>query len=282
MLASHDHHQQLFIKLENTSGKGIKCGYFSISDHHKVHSHFFENNFTYLFKELTTLHAKGDKNQILVFIHGMWGNKKRYLHKNIIDFQKCYLDHPSANLFAIVWILWDGGHLRYKKNQACMHNLHDVSNELLALLYQIKENLEAENQKQLNLHLMAHSMGCVLVNHLSSVSQNAREKPVCKSIMLVAPDMDLPPGKRQEMAGMSKSVFIFVNRNDFFLKLSRYMNGRKPIGLDVTQASPHECNIIDVSEIKDHASWVGRLSGHLYFRTSETVKNKIMDILISN
>jgi hypothetical protein len=128
---------------------------------------------------------------------------------------------------------------------------------------------------------MAHSMGCMLVNHLSSKDQRILQKPLFKSIMLIAPDMELPSEKGQEMAGMSESVFIFTNKNDFFLKLSQLRNGRKPIGLDMVQNPPHACHIVNVSEIKDHTSWIGKVSGHLYFRTSETVKIKIRDILLN-
>lgn len=264
-------HKSYFLEID-PSVKTVKTGHFEVE---MKETTVFDSPFdtTNLGKEAAHFlekckSATGKRNpSVLIYIHGMWGNKPYYLNDNVRNFEAELTNEGQNDV--IIYLIWHGDALIYRKNErkaaASVEQIATILNSFLAV-----ENVE--------LKLMCHSMGNFLftktINKLNANGQ-AFEK-----IILLAPDVDAAFFKAQlpKLKTLTKEIDIFYHRKDLFLRYSAFIHKGKRLGQFVDNQYFTQIKTFDCTAFRN-MSIAGKFSRHLYFRTSVETRKIIQSLM---
>ena len=200
-------------------------------------------------------------HNVLVFIHGMWGNRKLTLNDNIHEFETNY---GAANDF-IIHIIWESQSLNERKcRQNALHSTSFVTPILRGVL-----NLENTTSD-----LMCHSMGNYLFFELIDSLQEIPQ-PFGK-IFLMAADVSLPVfnEKLDCLQCIGTTTEVYYNKKDMILFLSGIVNGEKRLGKKGTKVDRDFIEITNCTKDKNYG-FIGWLTQHSYFKRCHAVRESL-------
>ncbi len=204
---------------------------------------------------------------VLVFIHGMWGNKPYYLNDNAFDFETDYANKRQNDL--IISLIWQGDALIYGRNQreaaASVEQVAAVLNGFLSV-------------KNARLKLMCHSMGNFLFT--KTIDKLKGNGQAFQKILLFAPDVDAAYFKSQlpKLRTLTRELDIFYHRKDLFLWYSALRHGGKRLGQFADSEGETMIKTYDCTSFKN-TSIAGKFSRHLYFKTSVDTRKIIRSLM---
>ena len=200
-------------------------------------------------------------HRVLVFIHGMWGNRKLTLNDNVPELETNY---GAANDF-IIHIIWESQPLNERK---CRNNALNSTAFITPILRGV---LNLENTSS---NLMCHSMGNYLFFELIDSLQD-RPQPFEK-IFLMAADVSLPVfnKKLDILERVGKTTEVYYNRKDLILFLSGIVNGEKRLGKKGTKIHRDFIEITDCSKQKNYG-FIGWLTQHSYFKRCHVIRESL-------
>ena len=172
--------KSLFFKIDLKKNI-VHFGYFLTKDHHlkvvetNILTQYDENEVQRIIEQ--QIDATLTQHKALIFIHGMWGNKKRFLNDNIFDFEK---DYGTAN-DVIVHIIWDAKSVNVA---TCRRHARKSTPFVTAILRGVLQ------MNDVSPTLMCHSMGNYLFFEMMDSLQQSPQP--FEQILLVAADVSLP------------------------------------------------------------------------------------------
>ena len=254
------------------SVKTVKMGHFDIeSKQIAVIDSLFdttnvEKDAAYLLEKCISETGKTTPS-VLIYIHGMWGNKPYYLDDNARRFEADFTNQGQNDV--IIYLIWKGDALMYRKNErkaaASAEPIGTILNGFLSV-------------KNVSLKLMCHSMGNFLFTKTIN-KLNGKEQAFDK-IILLAPDVDAAFFATQlpKLKNLTSEIDIFYHRKDLFLRFSAFMHRGKRLGQfggnqDIVQIKTFDCTAFRNTSI------AGKFSRHLYFRTSVETRKIIRSLM---
>ena len=200
-------------------------------------------------------------HRVLIFIHGMWGNRKLTLNDNILELETNY---GAVNDF-IVHIIWEAESLNERK---CRRNALNSTTFVTPILRGI---LNLENVSST---LMCHSMGNFIFFELIDSLQEVT-RPFEK-VFLLAADVALPVfnKKLDILACVAKTTEVYYNKKDFILFLSGIVNGEKRLGKKGATVDRDFIEITDCTKEKNYG-FIGRLTQHSYYKRCNVVRESL-------
>jgi esterase/lipase superfamily enzyme len=252
--------------------KTIKTGHFDFKTKQKVvvdsliQAQNIEKG-SAIFLQKCLLETTKTTPSVLIYIHGMWGNKPYYLNDNAQDFEANYANEGQNDI--IIYLIWQGDALIYGRNYreatASVEQVTAILNGFLTV-------------KNVELKVMCHSMGNYLFTKTIE-KLNANEQ-IFQKILLLAPDVDAAYFASQlpKLKTLTKELDIFYHRKDLFLWYSGIRNGGTRLGRFVANQGETAIKTFDCTRFKN-TSIAGKFSRHLYFRTSVDTRKIIKSLL---
>ncbi len=200
-------------------------------------------------------------HRVLVFIHGMWGNRKLTLNDNVPELETNY---GTANDF-IIHIIWEGQPLNERK---CRKNALNSTSFVTPILRGV---LNLENTSS---SLMCHSMGNYLFFELIDSLQDVTQP--FEKIFLMAADVSLPVfnNKLDILERVGKTTEVYYNKKDLILFLSGLVNGEKRLGKKGTKIDRDFIEITDCTKEKNYG-FIGRLTQHSYYKRCNVIRESL-------
>jgi hypothetical protein len=225
----------------------------------KTLSGYNENDMAQLIK--SELDSTLKDHKILLYIHGMWGNRKMILNRDIFNLE---MDYGTANEL-VVHIIWEG---QSPNVRVCQKNARD-SNPYVTPILRGALNLENVSST-----LMCHSMGNYLFFELMDGLQNTAQ--IFEKIFLMAPDVALPvfDEKMDILEEIGKTTRVYYNKKDLILFFSQIVNRDKRLGKRGATVNRDFIEITDCTKEKNRG-FLGRMTHHSYFRTSPVVRESL-------
>lgn len=206
-------------------------------------------------------------HSVLIYIHGMWGNKPYYLDDNARRFEADFTNQGQNDV--IIYLIWKGDALMYRKNErkaaASAEPITALLNGFLSV-------------KSVHLKLMCHSMGNFLFTKTID-KLNGKEQAFDK-IILLAPDVDAAFFNTQlpKLTILTSEIDIFYHRKDLFLRYSAFIHKGKRLGQFVDNQGIVQIKTFDCTAFRN-TSIAGKFSRHLYFRTSVETRKIIRSLM---
>ena len=214
-----------------------------------------------------------EKQNILIYIHGMWAHRDFFQEEQLSRIRTDVLREGESPYGMIISYIWHSG-MNYHYNVTHARNVGEYFSA------SIEKLLDMEAGK---FSVMAHSMGNrVFQGILSEMEMGADDNPPFDKMMFIAADLeenifdeDQPLNNIDDYVSES---FLYVHNNDRSLGLSRALNENDRLGLNANAATLEynpSLTIIDVSTVKDNDGFGPALSNHRYFYTSPTVRKDL-------
>lgn len=220
---------------------------------------YTENDVMQVLKEELDSTLKNHK--ALIFIHGMWGNRKLTLNDNIPELENNY---GTAN-DVIIHIIWESQSFN---ERTCRKNAFNSTSFVTPILRGV---LNLEN---LSSTLMCHSMGNYLFFELIDSLQTIPQP--FEKIFLLAADVSLPVfnEKLNILEHVGKTTQVYYNKKDLILFLSGVANGEKRLGKKGATVNRDFIEITDCTKEKNYG-FIGRITQHSYFKRCHIIRESL-------
>ncbi len=240
---------------------------------------------------LSDLHSQvAEKNQILFYVHGMWGGTRVGFTKAYGLMTKNYLNAEDSDIARIVSLKWPGNDMEYKTNKERLYRLAPFLGEELFIFIRRFQLLQiATNGKVVfELDMLAHSLGNELVKEcFKGIDEAEWIYPLFDQMIFAAPDFDEDIYSDQEVMSAlhhaGRRSHIYFSERDLTLEVSKNLNKKDRIG----RCGPGECNLdneqiyfVDVTLVKDDTNFPDLITGHSYFRSSPIVSNDMLQVMM--
>lgn len=268
--------EQFFIKI-TPNQELVNCGKLKVKKAKTSFEYFVKDNKVDIVSSEDALEWINDSIQrsypsdskVLFFLHGFWGSLPFAIHRTSKEFDKSYFTNTNSKTTAIIHIIWDANDINYKNS---IVQLTKSTKTLSEIFNCIPQKLQFKNS------LMCHSMGNRFL-HETLTKQTVNIQ--FEKLILMAPDLDYRKYESNFnlFASLAKSVIVFYHTKDQTLKMSSTINKIERLGRLNKSDIEKNIQFIDCTSINDIKSLSDSVMKHLYFLTSQTVKNQIEDIL---
>lgn len=256
--------QNLFFRVD-LEQNAIHFGHFETKNHEikaiesKKMVAYTENDVAQILK--TELDSTLKNHKALIFIHGMWGNRKLTLNDNILELETNY----STTNDVIIHIIWESQSLNERK---CRKNALNSTAFITPILRGV---LNLENMSST---LMCHSMGNFIFFELIDSLQTLPQP--FEKIFLLAADVALPVfNKKLDILGqVGKTTQLYYNKKDLILFFSGVANGEKRLGRKGVIVDRDFIEITDCTKDKNYG-FIGRMTSHSYFKRCHVVRESL-------
>ncbi len=225
----------------------------------KVLSVYNEDDVMHIIK--TELDSMVGHPKVLVYIHGMWGNKKAVLKNSIRHFEK---EYGSENDL-VIHIIWEANSMSVGK---CQSNARNSTPFVTAILRGVL------NIPNISPNLMCHSMGNYLFFEMIEKMQEPKQS--FEQIFLIAADVAMPvfDKKLDLLPSVAKETKVYVNKKDVVLYFSGLYNHVPRLGKKGTYVDRDFIEILDCTQEKEKGL-KGRFSKHLYYKSCPVVRESL-------
>jgi hypothetical protein len=233
-------------------------------------------------------HSEPLKDDLFIFIHGMWGSRKMVFRNTIDELLEAYVKPPDSPIAKVISIQWPGNEWSYWKNRTKASNTSEMLADELVKMIRTIQIINWMNRKlESNILMMCHSMGNYLFEQMvQSMENNEFRYPLLQELILAAPDLDgaaFAEGKKLRKINMlSERVHVYFNRKDLTLKVSKDLNDIRRMGLtgpNINTRPVPGIFFVDVTDVNDDFKFSARLSKHFYYRTSPLVTKDMLEVL---
>ncbi len=228
-----------------------------------------------------------DKNDIWVYIHGMWGHLEDYFIMNTRSMYENMYEHEKSNCGVAISFIWDSKSI-YETNVKIARSkgkfFAQVTEKLIEQLAEINEDIENKH----HLQFLCHSMGnTVFESMFEELNKTTYQNPPIQTLIHAASDQNGnvydKEGSMHEIKNIVDNVHILMHNNDRTLMLSKLAKDHTRMGLDGLDHMdeiPNNIQIINVSLVNDDEDMVSRFSKHRYFYSSPGIRNDIISIFL--
>jgi len=222
------------------------------------------------------------KENILFYIHGMFGGQVLNYKSTLVDFRLRYIDPPASDMSRIVGYRWPGNSLDYPK---CRDNAHAIAEAMNENFREILNHITAESPST-SVNVIAHSLGSELWKEMMVYENTyASDNINLNQVVICAPDLDenaFHEGTPLSLAkARCKGLTVYHSNKDFTLTMSKNFNNRNRLGLDgPDEATAFGSNLsfVETSKIADEENFAWKMTGHSYVRASERCSGDILSV----
>jgi esterase/lipase superfamily enzyme len=271
--------KHFFIEIKKTTkGFSIEKGILNIVNSFKHNKKYFTQTDGSFEEILLNALKESGKKDVLIFIHGVWAYG-RPLAYHLAQFDEHLIQKTDSNIAFTLNIIWQTPIPSYiRSRRLCRH----LALEIAPTFWQTMDNLLKIKGLEPKLHLLCHSMGNYFFENL--LQSKPLNKKIFEQILLVAADVDIDFFEKytDEMKALTKRVVLINNKNDVLLKLSRYLNRVRRLGIAPPQYFEdfHPfLNTTEISQVGDVRNLVALSGQHIYYNASVKVLNYIKSLL---
>lgn len=229
------------------------------------------------------LSLPAEKQNILVYIHGMWAHQPHYWKAHARKLQKGIFEKEQNPYGLVVSLIWECG-MNYKSNVPLAYNKGKAFSSVVQEVVAVARNLE-----DTKISMLCHSMGNRVMQGFYEEIQMEYEQPPFHNILMAGADLESDIFEKdkplENIDRFTENVTIYVHNNDRSLKMSKLLNENDRLGLqgvsDISKVS-EIIEIVDVSIVTDNESFASKMSNHRYFCESPTVRQDILNCLCKN
>ena len=232
-----------------------------------------------------------EKQQVLFYVHGMWGGKRFAFNRTYKMIEKMYLEDSSSDIARIISIKWPGNKMEYKINKK---KLYEIDQEVTRILNDFFQSFYffrfAYDMNNVALDMLAHSLGTELIKEvICQMPIQEYKSEVIEHLILASPDLSTDVFKLDTCFGenlcLIKQATVYYSGRDLTLGVSNNLNdidrlGR--VGPSENSVIPGNVCFVDVTEIKDDTNLSDLMTGHSTFRASPCVAKDILSTLTNN
>ena len=225
------------------------------------------------------------KKDILIFVHGMRGDREPYFSEVLRQMQADYLDNPDCPIAQIIFLTWKSGKKHSYKSvsrEAAPALATHFSTIFLKLMYFEKSVLRPKGCK---LHLFGNSMAARLFSlSFEKIPENNFEYPLFSTLVLTAPDVESAefssrPAFRM-LPKITERAYFFFNPKDNALRFAKWVNGQPMLGSAGPANDailPKNVQFIEVKGVRNR-TFAGKILRHTYYSHSPQVVQMIQKI----
>jgi len=242
-----------------------------------------------LFKDLSELPK--NKNQVLFYVHGMWGGKKFAFDRTYKMIENLYIDHEDSDVARIISLKWPGNKMEYKVNKKKLYQIDDDVTELFEDFFtSYYTNRYFSGLPNIDIDMIAHSLGTELIKEvICQLPQEKFTSPIIDQLILASPDLATDVFEKEECFAdnlhLANHTTVYFSTRDLTLGVSNNLNDLDRLGrAGPTENSiiPEQTTFVEISEIKDETNFSDLMTGHSSFRASPVVSRDILSILTKN
>ncbi|WP_281645845.1 alpha/beta hydrolase [Parendozoicomonas sp. Alg238-R29] len=183
----------------------------------------------------------GKSGDVMFFIHGFQNDlhdefegierlKEQYLHS---------AEHPQRKVKHLVYLSWPSqSDLKYERDQEDARDTGVMLGRLfrnLRMFFADMFEKDCLEPCRNNIHLVAHSMGNQVLDHMLKSLETDDLKPLFTESILFNPDVDhdvfTDEGGMRRLTSIADRVHVYMHRSDEALLVSRYTkNGKRRLG----------------------------------------------------
>jgi esterase/lipase superfamily enzyme len=230
-------------------------------------------------------HQDTSKNQLLFYIHGMWGGRRVNFNKAYKLLSNAYIEHEDSDIARIISLKWPGNKMEYKENKKTLYSISDTIAEVFL------EFVEAANlgfDKGSRMDLMSHSLGTELFKEvIKYASEQERLAAYFDQVIIAAPDWDIDvwniDSSLYNIQDIAERTHVYFSHRDMTLSISKNLNKQSRFGLDGPPDSlvlPPNVYAVDVTNVKDDNNMPDLMTGHNYYRASPIVTVDMLHTLL--
>jgi Alpha/beta hydrolase of unknown function (DUF900) len=218
------------------------------------------------------------KNDALIFIHGLWAYSRPMAY-HLLQFDKHIVQKTDSNIAFTLNIIW---HTPMPSYFISRRQCKRLALGIAPVFWNIIDNLLKIKDLVPRLHLLCHSMGNYFFENL--LQSKALNSKVFEQILLVAADVDIDFFEKytDDMKTLTKRVVLINNKNDVLLKVSRYLNRVRRLGIAPPQYFEYFHPFLkatEISQVRDVRNLVALSGQHIYYNASVKVLNYIKSLL---
>jgi len=175
------------------------------------------------------------QNDLLIVVHGMWGNDFGNFKRTSNMLKNGYLDPTDSPIGKMLSFKWPCNNYKYKVNKSQARNVAEtVATELITVARKI-QMIQNLTQQDFKVHLLCHSMGNFLLEEMVKfVPDWQMEYSLFDQIVLAAPDLDTYAfegnNTLSQLNKLGNRTTVYYNRSDVTLKISEELNHKKRLG----------------------------------------------------
>jgi Alpha/beta hydrolase of unknown function (DUF900) len=271
--------KHFFIEIKKTNnGFSIEKGSLSVVNSFR-HKKKYVSQADELFEEMLSQALKDSgKRDVLIFIHGVWAYG-RPLAYHLRQFDKHLLQKTDSNIAFTLNIIWHTPIPSYIRSRRLCRLL---ALKIAPVFWQTMDHLLIINGLQPRRHLLCHSMGNYFFENL--LASRPSNQQIFEQILLVAADVDVDFCKKyaDDMKALTRRVVLINNINDVLLKVSRYLNRVRRLGIAPPQYFEdfHPfLSATEISQVGDVRNVIALSGQHIYYVASVKVLNYIKSLL---
>lgn len=228
------------------------------------------------------------KNDLLIYIHGMWGGSGFAFNRASRLMHDAYIFEPDSKLSRILSIRWPGNTNIYKVNKEAAHALAPLLSDIMTTLIRKIQLMDyMDGRKDHRLNLMAHSLGNELLKEsITYLDKLQFDSPMFDEIILAAPDLDPDLFESGQPLAyihkLGKRCHVYYSQRDLTLGVSQSLNACDRLGVcGPSDKSLIQRNVsfVDVSQIKDEPNLKDKITGHSYYRISPLVTADMLRVM---
>ncbi len=230
-------------------------------------------------------HQDTSKNQLLLYIHGMWGGRRVNFNKAYKLMSQSYMDHEESDIARIISLKWPGNMMEYRENKKTLYSISDTIAEVF-LKFVEGANMGFERRSRID--LISHSLGTELLKEVVVyASDNDKLDAYFDQIIVAAPDWDVDvfsiDSALYNIQYLADRTHVYFSHRDMTLSISKNLNKQSRFGLDGPQENlvlPDNVYAIDVTNVKDDNNMPDLMTGHNYYRASPAVTEDMLHVML--
>jgi esterase/lipase superfamily enzyme len=219
------------------------------------------------------------KKDALIFIHGLWAYSRPMAY-HLLQFDKHIVQKTDSNIAFTLNIIW---HTPMPSYFISRRQCKRLALGIAPIFWNSIDNLLKIKGLEPRLHLLCHSMGNYFFENLLQNKPSHKAK-VFEQILLVAADVDIDFFEKytDDMKALTKRVVLINNKNDVLLKVSRYLNRVRRLGIAPPQYFDNFQPFLkatEISQVRDVRNLIALSGQHIYYNASVKVLNYIKSLL---
>lgn len=219
-------------------------------------------------------HQNTSKNKadLLVYIHGLWGDRRGYFANNLHQSDVHYVQNLESSVAFTLSIIW---HTHYPSYWYCQKKCKIIAENFAPFFWKNTLKMQEMASKTTflgKMHLLCHSMGNYFFENML-VTKPQTTQPIFQEIVLAAADVDADFMEKQDavLKSVGHEIVVLNNRKDRLLWLSKWANWRARLGNQTPQYFDEKkpnFRIIEVSKSQDVRGLLSRLNQHAHYHAS--------------
>ena len=226
-------------------------------------------------------HQNTSKNKadLLVYIHGLWGDRRGYFANNLHQSDVHYVQNLGSSVAFTLSIIW---HTHYPSYWYCQKKCKIIAENFAPFFWKtMLKTAEITSKTPFSgkMHLLCHSMGNYFFENML-VTKPQMTQPIFQEIVLAAADVAADFMEKQDtvLKSVGHEVVVLNNRKDRLLRLSKWANWRARLGNQAPQYFDEKVpnfRIIEVSKTQDVRGLLSRLNHHAHYHASCDVLSQL-------